>query len=207
MACPSDFAAGLIRLSLRGLDGRVHLRLVGAVAVSQDPVPGNIVVELRRAGLHRVHRPGDVREVLVLDRDVLGSVLGDDRGFGHHAHHRLAHVARLARCQGRADGLDQLRAVPRFAGNGIDRDRFDARGYHVLAGEDQVDALGGLGGRGVDGDYLGVGAVRADEVGVELAGDVAVGGVAAGAGDVAVVFEAAFKVAGGHIWPVRVSKP
>lgn len=67
-----------------------------AVMEIERQVAGGIVVNLWCAGLQRIGRTGDGWQLLDVEHDGLGRVLGLHGRFGHDAGHGLAHEAHAA---------------------------------------------------------------------------------------------------------------
>ena len=65
-------------------EGRLHLLGVAVVVVERH-VAGDVVEQLRRAGLDRLAGAGDGGQRLDVEHDGLGGFLGLDRGLGDHA--------------------------------------------------------------------------------------------------------------------------
>jgi len=59
-------------------------------------VAGRLLVNLRRTGLQRIGRSGDGRQLLDVEHDGLGRILGLHGRFSHDAGHGLAHESHAA---------------------------------------------------------------------------------------------------------------
>ncbi len=169
------------RLGERRLDGRL---------VAIVPVEGEVArcfgVHLGGTGIQRLGGVGDGREVLVLDLDQLGRVLGLDAVLGHDEGDVVAHIVDLVRAQDRVLGIRALRAVP--VGH---RDQAGDHRVQLGSGHHQQHAGCGLGRRGVQPRDLRVRGRRAQHVAVRLAREVDVVGVASLAGDEPLVLDPA----------------
>ncbi len=133
--------------------------------------------EQPRGGRLEGRRGGGARgERLVGHADPPEGVVGEIRVVGHEQGHRLAHEA---------DDVagDRGLEVALGAGGGADAVRDDRRRGDVGRGEDGVDAGKRAGVVGVDRDQPRVGVGRAEDGGVEHAGDANVLHEAAGARD------------------------
>ena len=166
----------------------------GGVAglVDHADIAGHGLVHQRGAGGECRIQRGDRGQVLVVDGDQFGGVLRGAGGVGDHHRDGLPDEADLV---GGEDGqltLDLGLAV----GTGDRRPARDGleAGLGDIEGGEHGDHAGGLaGGRAVHAQQPGMGTIGSDHGGVQLTGQVPVGGVAALAGDQAPVF-----VAGGR---------
>ena len=89
---------------------RVDLGGVAIVIVERDVV-GDVVVELRRAGLGRFLGIGHRRQRIDIEFDGFGGVARLRQRLGDHEGHGIADIAHLVGHQRRAVGLQQRRAV------------------------------------------------------------------------------------------------
>ena len=152
-------------------------------------IAGHAVVQLRRTRRQCIFGECHGLQIAVFDFNEFGGVLcrgsavGDDDGDG------FADEPHFFRGQHRT--LMLVRIFAAAAGEGQRMRRFDITGAHgILAGENQFDAGAGQRARAVDCNDLGVCAVGAHEVRIELTGRVPVGSVFARTGDQADVFDA-----------------
>ena len=153
--------------------GRVLEGGVGGGAIADLPVVADVAgrfVEdqgraVRLGGLDRGHR----REVPVVHVDQVGRFLRLLPRLSHHDRHAVTHIPDLAQRERRMGGFDHGRPV--LAVDQPPR-RDAAHALHVLAGEDRVDAGRRHGRAGVDPADVGVRDGRAEDVAVQLPGQV-----------------------------------
>jgi hypothetical protein len=148
--------------AMRG-PGERHLdrRRIAMPRLGGDVV-GRTVSEARRVGRERGVHVDDGRQLLVVDGDGLGGVLGGFARRGDHRRHRLA---------GEADAVERQRPPLRtcrrpaagMAEAGVERHRADAGRVQRRAGEDGHDARHRFGLARVHRQDPGVGVGRAQE--------------------------------------------
>ena len=172
-----------------GGEGGVDLGGVAIVIVERDVV-GDVIVELRRAGLGGFRGVGHGRQRIDIEFDGFGGVARLRQRLGDHEGHGIADKAHLVGHQRRAVGLQQRRAVAvlqrQAAGEGV-----VIGGGEVGAGPDPEHAGHRLGGRGVDAADDAVGVAGAHHPGIGLPRQAEIVGVFALAADQRVVFLAA----------------
>ena len=152
-------------------------------------IAGHVVVQQRRAGSQRLVRAHYARQVAVFDFDESGRVLCGRRAVGDDQRDRFADEPHFAVSEHRALRRPRLHAVaPRY------RQRMRrpgiTRGDRVGAGKHLLDAGMRERRRRLERHDVGMRAVGAHEIPVQLARNVPVGRVLAGAGDQAPVFDA-----------------
>ena len=160
-----------------------------AALVADFPVVADVarclVEDLRRpVGLGRLDR-GHRRKLLVVHVDQIGRRLGLLLRLGDDDRHAVTRVTHLADRQRRMRRLDHRRAV--LAVDQPPR-RDAAHAFHVLAREHRVDPRRRHRRAGVDPADVGVRDRRAEDVPVQLPGQIDVVGVAASPGEEALVF-------------------
>ena len=121
-------------------------------------VAADLLVDERRAGLQRVDRIEDGRQLLILDVDELGRLRGGVRCIGDHRGDDVAHVAGLI---DRDDGL--ILEGGAVIGEEVVR--------QILAGEHEDDARHGERAGAVDADDASVGVRAADASSVRHPGE------------------------------------
>ena len=170
-------------------EGGLDLGGVAIVIVQRDIV-GDVIVELRRAGLRGFLGIGDGRQRIDIDHHGFRGIARLRQRLGDHEGHGIADIAHLVGHQRGAVGLQQRRAVAvlqrQAAGEGA-----VIGGGEVGAGPDAEHAGHRLGGRGVDAADDAVGMAGAHDPGIGLAGQVEIVGVFALAAHQRVVFLAA----------------
>ena len=172
-----------------GGEGGVDLGGV-AVVIVQRHVVGDVIVELRRAGLGGFGGIGHGRQRIDIDFDRFGGIAGLRHCFGDDEGDGIADIAHLVGHQRGAVGLQQRRAVAALqrqaAGEGS-----VIGGGEIGSGPDPEHAGHRPGGRGVDAADDAVGMAGTHHPGVGLAGQVEIVGVFALAAHQRVVFLAA----------------
>ena len=160
--------------------GRNIAGLFGGRAVGFGGV--EVLDDDRGVRLHRVPDLEDRVEHFVLDVDQLEGLGGDMRVGGRHGGDGVAVVVNLA-AREHVGALEFKRKTGRFAAAG----ELVARVGEGGAGNDCANTVQGLGAAGVDADDAGMGVRAAQDLAMQLAGQVDVGTVARFAGD---LFEA-----------------
>ena len=170
----------------RAREGRLHR---GAVAgfVFEGEVAGRLLVQLRGSRRGGGFESDRGRQVAVLDRDLLGRILREQRALGNDQRHRLAHVVHLPACERRPEGLAHCLPADACEANPA-LERFPSGLGEVGAREHEMHAAARSRRRGVDRGDLRMRAVGAQEEGVQLPREVPVGGEAALAGQQARIF-------------------
>ncbi len=185
-AVVDDFDRGDARSAGKGGFGRREIAAV-VVPVEHD-VPGDVVEQLRRAGLDRRARVDHGRQRLIFDLDRLGGVAGLMQLLGHHERHRLSRMANLADREHRPRRVVARGAV-------TVRQRRDAGhvaktvGRHILAGEQEQHARHAAGPCCVQACDPRVRRRRAKHMGMHHARQNDIVGIAAPAGDEPKIFE------------------
>ncbi len=188
--------ARVVQRELHHARGRAE-RGLGRGLVARDPVegkvPGKLGVELCRAGFERLFRGGHRGQLVIFDRDQLGGVLRELRRLRHDAGDALADVADFSLREHRARRFFQRLAEPILDAE-VGRNRLVAGFGHVLAGEHDEHSRGFERSGRVDGNDLGVRAVRAQERRVGLIRKIPVGGETPLPGEQAPVFQSSFHI-------------
>ena len=177
-------AAGERRARERRLDRRGITRFI-----FEGDVARRLGVQFGRAGARRVVETHRRRQVLVIDCDVFGRILRQQRAVGHDQRQRLAGVMHAVASERRPERLLHF-----LSADAVESDtageRLESGRIQIGGGEHQVDARPRARRLGVDAANYRVGAVGAQHAGVELPRQVPVGRVAAPAGEQAFVFAA-----------------
>ena len=186
----------------RCLRGAVERRLDrGLVTVfeGQRQVAGDLVVQERGPGAARRLDRRDGRQILVVDADLFGGVLGQCSRFGDHHRDRLADVADAVASEDRHRG-DLLRCIVHALQRGAVRQRSEPGAIGVGDRQHAQDTRQRQRVGGVDGGDPRVGAIGPDHERVDHVGRVPVGAEGAGAGHQSRIFLAQHAgVAGGTI--------
>ncbi len=161
-----------------------------AIVIVQRHVVGDVVVELRRAGLGGFLGVGDGGQRIDIEHDGFGGIARLRQRLGDHERHGVADIAHLVGHQRGAVGLQQRRAVAvlqrQAAGEGA-----VTGGGKIGSGPDAEHARHRLGGRRVDAAEDAVGVAGTHDPGIGLAGQVEIVGIFALAAHQRVVFLAA----------------
>ena len=181
--------------------GRVGCGAIAELGVDAD-VGRPVLPDDRRAAFGGGARCGDRRQDLVVDRHEFGTVQRRIQGLGDHRRHGVADEARLVGGEQR-DRRDAAvgavavveRHVDQARNVGGARNGADAVGLKLRPGEHLDDAGHSLGLRGVDRLDAGVRVRRTHDDRMELPGQEHVAGIAAGAGEQALVFLASHRLA------------
>ena len=147
-----------------------RVALVGLQAVHE--VAADRRVEHGRAGLERAPRVGDGVQRLVVDLHQVERVLGQVPALGDHHGHRLAHVADFLARERQLQALDRADAVTEARGDAAD-------GAEILAGHHGHHAGQRERRLRPDRAEARVGVRRAQDRGLQHAGQAEVGGVLA----------------------------
>src|SRR5690606_16119397 len=137
-----------------------------------------LVMDLGRVGSQRALGGGDRRQFLVIDLDQLGGVLGLEIALGNDHGDVVADVAHLVLRQRRVGRFPHGVAVD-VGDQPAAGQAADLVGLEVFAGEYRQHAGRRQCGTGVDAADAGVGVRRAQEIGIGLAVEADVVGVAA----------------------------
>ncbi len=140
----------------------------------------DIVIDARRVVCGGRIQPHYRRQMIDVDRDGFGGVLGLHRGLRDDAGHRIADEAHLVGGERRARRLEHRRTVTVVERHHAFQGAV-AGGREIGAGENCKHAGHGAGGGGIDRPNDAVGMVAANDDGMGLTGQCDVVGIASGA--------------------------
>ncbi len=148
-----------------------------AVVKVERQVARRLGMDLRRARFQRLGRRGDGGQLLDVELDGLGGVLGLNRRLGHHTGYRLTDIAHLALGERRPRRRLHRRTVAlRDVHAALERP--ETRRFQIGVGEDRQHARHGRRRLGVDAFQDTVRDLAAHHRGIDLARQVDVVGVA-----------------------------
>ena len=169
-------------------------------------VTGSLFPHLRGVGCQRTGGVGDRGKLAVIDEDQLAGVARGIQRFGDDEGDGIADMADAALGEGRARRHHQRRAVlldqRNVAGNVLDAGRFQ-----VFDGVDRQDAGGVAGFFKVDGNDLGVGLRRPQDIGVCLTRQGDVVGIAPASSQQAGIFGTRNRLANAELGHVLFNPP
>ena len=141
------------------------------------------------AGARRVVEAHRRRQILVVNRNLFGGVLREQRSVGDDQRDGLADVVHVVARERRPVGFLHLLSADALESDAAG-ERFEAGRIQVRGGEHEVHARAPARRLRVDAEDFRVRAVGAEKMTVELARKIPVGGVAAPSGQQALVFAA-----------------